>query len=785
MTRSALSALLIASLAFLAAPASCVTLQPGWPQNAQNQVRSSPALGDLDGDGKLEVIVGSDDWHVYAWHHDGTPVAGWPQTVGGEVPSSPVLGDIDGDGNLEVVAGCSDGKVYAWHRHGGIVTGWPKNVGSPVFGAPALGDLFGDGDLEVVAGCWNGQIYAWYGDGTPVAGWPQGAGGGTHEQPYEPALGDLDGDGDVEVVVGSEDENVYAWHGSGGRVAGWPRSTNGGIHGSPALGDLDGDGGLEVLVCTDNGEVCAWHGDGSAVPGWPKDYVGPSLNGSPALGDIDGDGSLEVVVGSDDSRVYAWHGNGTLVTGWPQRTGNYVQSSPALGDIDGDGGLEVVVGSTDYKVYAWHGNGTAVAGWPQSTGFYVESSPAVADLDGDGDVEVVVGSCDHYVYAWTCDTPTADRLPWPMFRHDATRSGLYGGPPNLPAIRGRLTGHVQAADLSTPVAGATINAYLADALQASVVTGADGAYAIPGLAPGAYTVTAQEVYYATQTATAVTVTAGQATSLDFDLEPAGRIMGQVRRRGTGTGIPNATVTAYLHGQPVAVTTSTLPWGVYQLELPTPSSNYIIAAAYPGYITQTKWPVTAILGQTTYVNFGLELAPPLLKGQVRNRVTGQSLIGARVTLYQGGVYVSYTLTRAPYGTYEFGIGLTPGIYSLVASTPGYIPQGKRDIATTEVATTYVNFNLAAGQVPALKGQVTDRATGAPIIGATVVVRTYGLVRATATTTAPWGIYEIPGYFAEYNRYALEASSAGFDPQSRNHISVIPGLTTYVNFFLQAH
>ena len=117
-------------------------------------------LGDLDGDGDVEVVVGSGDSLVYAWHHNGTSVAGWPQSTGGFVGFPPALGDLDGDGTLEVVSGSDDNKVYAWHSNGTAVAGWPQTIGMSAHQAkPVIGDLDRDGDVEVVAA--GDGIYAW------------------------------------------------------------------------------------------------------------------------------------------------------------------------------------------------------------------------------------------------------------------------------------------------------------------------------------------------------------------------------------------------------------------------------------------------------------------------------------------------------------------------------------------------------------------------------------------------------------------------------------------------
>ena len=707
-------------------PALGVSLLPGWPKTTGQYVESSPALGDLDGDGHLEVVVGSDDFKVYAWHHDGTPVAGWPQTTGDVVGSSAAVGDLDGDGKLEVVVGSYDGKVYAWHRDGTALAGWPQTTGGPIYhGSPALGDLDGDGKLEVVVGSTDGKVYAWHHDGTLVVGWPQTTGGPIGSN--SPALGDLDGDGKREVVVGSGDFKVYAWHHDGTPVAGWPQTT------------------------------------------------GRYVESSPALGDLDGDGSLEVVVGSDDAKVYAWHHDGTPLAGWPQRAGNGFRSSPALGDLDGDGYLEVVVGSDygfDGRVYAWHHDGTPVAGWPQTTGDWVESSPALGDLDGDGSLEVVVGSWDHKVYAWTCDTPTYDLLPWPMFRHDVLHTGRYGQ-----TEPDAISGQVRVRGTSTNIVGATVEARIGGVLKGSGTTAANGVYSITDLPPGPYAVSAAMDGYVTQVKSGISVTTGATTYVNFGLVASGTLMGQVTQRGTSTSLVGATVNAYV-GSVLTATATTGSYGVYRINRDLPTGNYVVIASQTGHVPQTKAPVTVTAGATTYVNFFLNRIS--LMGQVRQAGTTTNLAGATVEAYLGSATTpSGTGTTDANGIYQIG-GLATGSYTVIASESGYVKQTKPGIAFTAGAITYVNFNLQVSGK--LMGQVTNKVTGAPVIGATVSPRTGGVVQATGTTVGPYGVYQITSDLPP-GTYTMLCTATGFQDFGRIGIVVTAGATTYVNFPLQ--
>lgn len=394
-----------------------------WPKSTGAPVNSSPVLGDLDGDGILEIIVGSDNGKVYVWKPDGTLMPGWPVATGDSIRSSPALADIDGDGRLDVIVGSFDNKVYVWNFNGSLLAGWPVVTGSVVYSSPAVGDIDGDQRPEVVVGSFDNKVYAWNADGTLVREWPKPTGLFVYSSP---ALADIDGDGLVEVIVGTDNNRVFAWNGDGTEVEGWPTATEHVVPSSPAIGDIDNDGVLEVVVGSWD-KLFVWNARGEQKKGWPV-TAGHQIPSSPALADLNNDGSLDIIVGCKDGKVYAWDAGGQPLPGWPTVTDAEISSSPAVGDLDGDGRLDVIVGSKDSKIYVWDAEGRLLPGWPKNTGDAISSSPAIGDVDGDGTLELVIGSKDHHVYAWSFPRTGAftPRIAWQNFHGDPSHTGLYG-----------------------------------------------------------------------------------------------------------------------------------------------------------------------------------------------------------------------------------------------------------------------------------------------------------------------------------------------------------------------
>ena len=262
----------------------------------------------------------------------------------------------------------------------------------------------------------------------------------------------------------------------------------------------------------------------------------------------------------------------------------------------------------------------------------------------------------------------------------------------------------------------------------------------------------------------------------FTVDAAGAISGQVRVNGTGASIGDAVVEAYL-GEQLASSARTGADGVYTIG-GLLGGQYVVVARKQGYVSKTKTGIAVTYGRTSFANFNLPISGRL-KGQVLDRLTGGPIIGATVSARSGGVIRATTVTVAPYGIYEIGSDLPAGIYSLNASKAGYLDQGKTGISILEGATTYVNFRLTPP--PRLKGQVRDRVTGAPIVGATVAAYISGALRGSATTTSPWGVYEIYGNLPA-GTYSMLCAKADYTDQGKTNIIVTTGATTYVNFNL---
>jgi hypothetical protein len=467
-------------------------LHEGWPQNF-GYFEFSAALGDLDGDGQSDMVFSTmiPDQTI-ALTHDGAVLPGWPvdwQTLEGPPgsPTNPAVGDLNGDDNLEVVVGTWRSPVYAFHGDGTVVAGWPQGPRSSsdnemwFFGDPTLADLDRDGSDEVIVGVTRQTItpfsyasflYVWRGDGTQVPGWPVQLplsetrdGFGMPIVGVGVVTGDVTGDGFPEIGVIQKIDGIWreTWESSqtacilfdssGAVLPGWPNLLPLGWLADllPVFGDLTGDGRPELIFSSERNEfdydhwarLYALQPDGTSASGWPINMapLNPSLS-FPTLGDLTGDGLPEVIViirQSNTNKIAVYQGNGSALPGWPIQIDNTNLGVPLVADIDGDTGPDLITGGYN-AVYAVNSAGQVLPGWPKPLIGYSNYSPTIGDVDGDGNVELLVGGgVDSKLLIYDLDGPAdAQSLQWPMLLHDSRRSGHYNPPPLLIPIGDKI-----------------------------------------------------------------------------------------------------------------------------------------------------------------------------------------------------------------------------------------------------------------------------------------------------------------------------------------------------------
>jgi hypothetical protein len=310
--------------------------QPGSAPNAMN----TPALGDLDGDGVLEMVSCGDDGQLWAWHLDGSIVTGFPIATGFYPLSGPLLTDLDGVPGVDVVVAGQDGTVYAYGAGGAPLAGWPVTVAMNPH-APVAGRLGPNASPVIVISAGN-QLYAFSPSGAPRPGFPVTL-GGTATQ--DPALGDLTGDGFDEIVVATvvpSSIEVRDTLGASVSALNWPRRLPGQPQSPPLLGELSSAAPGPELFLMRGQALLALTAAGDSLSSFPK----PGRAGfSPSLGQADGDPNTEVVAGTGiDSLFYLYDaGPGSNATAgnmpWPTPRANYARTgsrfyAPPLGTQD-------------------------------------------------------------------------------------------------------------------------------------------------------------------------------------------------------------------------------------------------------------------------------------------------------------------------------------------------------------------------------------------------------------------------------------------------------------------
>jgi hypothetical protein len=217
----------------------------GFPYDMYDTIWPSPALFDVDGDGRMEIFEGIDTTPgggaiVRLDVEAGSVRQTWRVNTDDTIWSSPAIGDIDADGYLELVVGggqyystvygccrADSRKLFALHlTDGSAVPGWPVTLNGWTSPSVALGDVNGDGRTDVVAATWstqsngNGSVTALDGRGRTIWG-PRYLAGQTVGSPI---VGDVNGDGRNDVGIG----DVNGFQLFDGRTGGPLVSLNGG-----------------------------------------------------------------------------------------------------------------------------------------------------------------------------------------------------------------------------------------------------------------------------------------------------------------------------------------------------------------------------------------------------------------------------------------------------------------------------------------------------------------------------------------------------------------------------
>ncbi|MFO0760229.1 MAG: FG-GAP-like repeat-containing protein [Byssovorax sp.] len=359
-------------------------------------VFASPVLADMDKDGKLDIIQAAFDGKIYVYHADGSEVSGWPVEIHytgklvaeepkrNRILSTPAVGDFNGDGYPELLVGSNErlgsggqsGALYLIDGRGSnaaslALPNWPITVTSfelfPLVaeGVPNSG-VIGKFDGQL-AGVMHGNATLPLilpldpGKQTKLASTPPNA---------IPQVPDPNHAGQTQIGVAAS--SIF-----GPLSTAQQPNTMLPLFAQPSLGDLDQDGVPEVITsggslnlaislqssgtnaAPGDNLLAMWSGKtGAMMPASPMVLEDFTFFNSQAIADLNGDDYPEVLTGSGGYFIHAFDACGREPAGFPKFTGQWIIPTVAVGDIDGDKKLEIVTGTRDGWIYAWHTEGT-------------------------------------------------------------------------------------------------------------------------------------------------------------------------------------------------------------------------------------------------------------------------------------------------------------------------------------------------------------------------------------------------------------------------------------------
>jgi len=412
------------------------TLGPVAP--GANDATVNFAIGDFNKDGKDDIAVYTPNGiSIDLSNGDGTFSAFGPTYAGiyGEFIMD--VTDIDGDGNLDLVVGTGQSGIYLPPTNGlgiimilmgngdGTFRGapvYPHAAGGGLHGAFAAGDFNNDGNIDVlsIASQQGGGLLLLTGNGKGTLT-PQTI--NTSVGTSFVAAADINGDGKLDAVTltsttdnsGNVNLALVTLKGNGDGTFATPVSypvgtpSPNGFFPDLALGDTRATGKPDAVLY-ENGSLYLLENNGTGTFATP--VLVDTENGFQALAvaDVNGDGNADIVAvtstpvnpttTTNSLLVYLSQGNGTFAAPVTVAASLTDAADMIVADVNKDGKPDIVLltsnsntGVSSLTSYLGHGDGTFSTGVNSTLVGFGPDSLAVADVNGDGNPDMLIGAC--------------------------------------------------------------------------------------------------------------------------------------------------------------------------------------------------------------------------------------------------------------------------------------------------------------------------------------------------------------------------------------------------------